>query len=142
MTNRDPKMTLAVRWIAAAVAGLLVGLIPLFDAHPPARVLAVLLLLAAVPFGLGRPKAPWCWAVVVVWPTAALRFSQAGWHSIFLVIYPMVGVYVGDWIGQWFAESRPSLPSRSGVDPDPSGRAADGSRVAADGLPPQIPDRY
>jgi hypothetical protein len=146
MTNRDPKMILTVRWMAAAATGLLVGLIPLFDDHPPARVLAVGLVLAAVPFGLSRPKAPWLYAVVVAWPTVTLRFSQAGWHAIFLLIYSLVGVYAGDWLAQWWQEAHPRVypgaPRTPGVDAGSSQVAADGSAAAPDGLPPQMPDRY
>jgi hypothetical protein len=143
--NCDPKLIRVRQWCAAGAAGVLVGLVPLFDSNPPARLLAGLLVAAAVPFGLMRQRAPWLWAVALAWPTVTLRFSDAGWHAIFLVVYAMVGVYAGDWVGQWWGEAHPSArhPGQGGA----NGRggatvAADGSPVAADGLPPQMPERF
>ncbi|HEX3611834.1 MAG TPA: hypothetical protein VHU88_09135 [Sporichthyaceae bacterium] len=137
----EPTRNRTVQWCAAAMAGVLVGLVPLFDDSPPARVLAVLLVAASIPFGLLRQRQPWVWALIVAWPTVTLRFSQAGWHSIFLVVYSMVGVYLGDWIVQWWTEAHP--PARHNPADNAGGEvAADGSRVAADGLPPEMPGRF
>jgi hypothetical protein len=143
MSVGDSTKTRVTQWCTAGAAGVLVGLIPLFDSSPPARLLAVLLVIAAVPIGLMRQRPPWLWALVVAWPTVTLRFSDAGWHAIFLFIYAFVGVYVGDWAGQWWAESHPSARygDRSGSQ-HPAAVAADGSRVAADGLPPEMPGRF
>jgi hypothetical protein len=143
--NCDPKLIRIRQWCAAGAAGVLVGLVPLFDSNPPARLLAVLLIAAAVPFGLMGQRTPWLWAIVVAWPTATLRFSDAGWHAVFLVIYALVGVYAGDWGGQWWGETHPSAryPRSGGADRRAGGPvAADGSPVAADGLPPQVPGRF
>jgi hypothetical protein len=143
--NCDPKLVRVRQWCAAGAAGVLVGLVPLFDSNPPARLLAVLLVAAALAFGLMRQRTPWLWAVVVAWPTVTLRFSEAGWHAIFLVIYAMVGVYAGDWVSQWWGEAHPQVPhpARSGADRRPGAAvAADGSPVAADGLPPEMPGRF
>lgn len=146
MTNRDPKTSLAVQWISAAATGVLVGLIPLLDINPPARLLAIALVLAGVPFGLRRPKAPWLFALVVAWPTAALRLEHSGWHAIFLLVYAAIGVYAGDWAAQWWQETHPPLPRVGSINADGTVNtgplAADGSAVAPDGLPPQIRDRY
>jgi hypothetical protein len=138
-------MTRLTQWCAAGAAGVLIGLVPLFDSNPPARLLAVALVVAAVPFGLMRQRSPWLWALVVAWPTVTLRFSDAGWHAIFLVIYAMVGSYVGDWVGQWWHEMHPSAayPRQGGADRcSGSAVAADGSPVATDGLPPEVPGRF
>lgn len=144
MAMSDARTTGVVQWCAAAAAGVVAGLVPLFDDNPPARVLAVLLVVAAVPFGLMRQKQPWIWALVVAWPTISLRFSQAGWHAVFLLIYALVGVYAGDWVAQWWAESHPNARRDSaGFDLDGNSVAADGTtRVAADGLPPEMPGRF
>jgi hypothetical protein len=145
MTSRDPKMIRLTQWCAAGAAGVLVGLVPLFDGNPPARLLAVLLVAAAVPFGLMRQRMPWLWALVVAWPTVTLRFSDAGWHAIFLAVYAMVGCYVGDWAAQWWGETHPSGPYRGqgGADRRAGAAvAADGTQVAADGLPPEVPGRF
>ena len=140
----NPKMTPVVQWCAAALAGVAAGLVPLFDDNPPARVLAILLVVAALPFGLMGQKQPWLWALVVAWPTISLRFSQAGWHAVFLLIYALVGVYAGDWVAQWWAEAHPAVRHDSaGNGLDGSSVAADGTtRVAADGLPPEMPGRF
>jgi hypothetical protein len=144
MTTRDPKIIRIVQWCAAALAGVLVGLVPLADSNPPARVLAVLLVVAGLPFGLMRQRPPWLWALVVAWPTVTLRFSDAGWHAIFLLIYSSVGVYAGDWVAQWWGEAHPPARYASGAPDrrDGAAVAADGSRVASDGLPPEMPGRF
>jgi hypothetical protein len=145
MTDRDPKLNLAVHWMVAAASGLLVGVVPLTNDHPPARLLAVALVIVALPFGLRHPASPWQWGLVIAWPTATLRFSQAGWHSIFLLVYSIFGAYAGAWIAQWWSETHPpvSIIGRSAAAESRRGPvAADGSAVAVDGLPPQMPDRH
>jgi uncharacterized membrane protein len=137
-------MIRAVQLVAAAVAGVLVGLLSLADDNPNKRLMAILLVAAAVPFGLMRHRAPWLWALIVAWPTVTLRFSNSGWHAVFLAIYSIVGVYAGDWAAQWWQETHP----RVGYKPAGAARdggallSADGTRVAEDGLPPEMPGRF
>jgi|GEM_PF-4488910 len=146
MRNQELRTLPAVPWVAAAAIGLLVGTIPMFDDHPSARLLAVLLVAAAVPFGLRRPSAGWVWALLIAWPTLILRLSQTGWHALLVVVYTIVGVYAGDWVAGWWAEVHPRVPYDRGAvaasQTHSSGVAADGTAVAADGLPPQMPGRW
>jgi hypothetical protein len=143
MGTRQTKLPLAVLWLAAATAGLLVALVPVLDSEPPARLMAGLLLLASAPFGLLRPSVPALWAVAIAWPTVLVRLGQdAGWQSVLLLAYTLVGLYGGDWLATWWAEryGRESLA------------AAEAARLAAGGpavqppdaevLPPVVPGRW
>lgn len=139
MKIRDAKAMLAVLWIAAATVGLLLAAVPLADDDPPARLLAVLLVVASMPFGLMRPAIPALWAVALAWPTVVIRLAQdAGWQAVLLLVYTLIGVYAGDWVATWWAEKHPRLPAgRAGEDEGSAGRrAADGSSTGVDGLPP------
>lgn len=142
--SMNPKAMLAVLWLAAASVGLLVAAVPYVDEDPSARLLAVLLVAASLPFGLLRPSVPALWAVALAWPTVVIRLSQeSGWQAIVLLVYPLVGVYSGDWIATWWAERHPKAVRR-----DESGSAtgaqtaADGTAVDTDGLPPAMPGRW
>lgn len=147
MTARDPRMKLTLLWIAAAMTGLLIGSISFFSNDPPSRLLAVLLVLGSLPFGLARPATPVIWALVIGWPTAVMRTADIGWVSILMLVYCVVGVYLGDWCATWWAEAHPQLPAnrmtKTAPGPiDSSGMAADGTAIAEDGLPPEIPQRW
>lgn len=139
MKIRDAKAMLAVLWIAAATVGLMLAAVPLADDDPPARLLALLLVAASMPFGLMRPAIPALWAVALAWPTVVIRLAQdAGWQAVLLLVYTLIGVYAGDWIATWWAEKHPRLPAgRHGEGDGSDGRrAADGSSTDVDGLPP------
>jgi hypothetical protein len=147
MMAPDPRMRLTLLWIAAAVTGLLIGSISFFDENPPSRLLAVLLVLGALPFGLARPTTPVIWALVIGWPTAVMRTADIGWVSILMLIYCVVGVYLGDWIATWWAEAHPQLPAarvqqKAATQSEPTQLAADGTAIADDGLPPTLPERW
>jgi hypothetical protein len=138
-------MKLTLLWIAAAATGLLIGSISFFDDDPNSRLLAVLLVLGAFPFGLARPTTPVIWALVIGWPTAVMRTADIGWVSILMLIYCVVGVYLGDWVATWWAEAHPQLPARppsKASTGEPTGFAADGTAIADDGLPPELPQRW
>jgi hypothetical protein len=105
MRTRQTRFPLAVLWIAAATAGLLVAVVPVLDADPAARLMAALLLVASVPFGLLRPSVPALWAVAIAWPTVIVRLGQdSGLQSVLLLAYTLVGVYGGDWLSTWWGE--------------------------------------
>lgn len=146
MKARDPRMKLTLLWIAAAITGLLIGSISFFNDNPPSRLLAVLLVLGALPFGLARPTTPVIWALVIGWPTAVMRTADIGWVSVLMLIYCVVGVYLGDWIATWWSEAHPQLPAnrapQTAAESDPSQLAADGTAIADDGLPPTLPERW
>ncbi|MGQ0632938.1 MAG: hypothetical protein ACT4P1_18135 [Sporichthyaceae bacterium] len=137
----NPKTMLALLWVAAASVGLLVAAVPVVDENASSRLLGGLLVLATLPFGFLRPSVPALWAVAIGWPTVVTELSQdSGWQAVLLIVYPMVGVYLGDWIGTWWAERNPTVPVRAS-DPAPPA-AADGTAAGADGLPPVLPGRY
>lgn len=140
----NPKAMLALLWLAAASVGLLVAAVPLVDEDPNERLLAALLVLASLPFGLLRPSVPALWAVALAWPTVVIRLSQeSGWSAILLLVYPLIAVYLGDWIASWWAEKHPkavTLGERG--DDDAAARAADGTVLAEDGLPQPMPGRW
>ncbi len=140
----NPKTKLAVLWMAAAAVGLLVAGLPLIDDTPNARLLAVVLVAASLPFGLLRPSVPALWAVALAWPTVVIRLSQeSGWQAIVLLVYTLIGVYSGDWIASWWAEKHPKAVVLSDGPSSTSGpTAADGTAVDADGLPPVMPGRW
>ena len=138
MAKSDPKVKLAVLWILAASGGLLVAAVPAVDGDVSARIIAALLLLVSLPFGYMRPSVPALWAVAIGWPTVIVRLSEsAGAGSIALLVYPLVGVYAGDWIGAWQSErqGRAAAASREVHGP------RDGAGLAPDGLPPAVPGR-
>jgi len=147
MAAPDPRMKLTLMWLAAAVTGLAIGSISFFQDDPNSRLLGVLLVLGALPFGLARPNIPVIWALVVGWPTAVMRTADIGWVSILMLIYCVVGVYFGDWCATWYAEAHPQLPADRRTK-TPAGPvhgeeiAADGTAMAEDGLPPTIPQRW
>ncbi|GAA0632030.1 hypothetical protein GCM10009547_39790 [Sporichthya brevicatena] len=139
----NPKTMLALLWLAAASVGLLVAAVPLIDDTPNAYLLGTLLIAASLPFGLIRPSVPILWAVVLAWPTVVIRLSQEdGWSAVLLLGYTIVGVYLGDWIGSWWAEKHPkpivvdSGPAQTGP------AAADGTALEEDNLPPPMPGRW
>lgn len=143
MRSRDAKAMLGVLWCAAAAVGVLIGAVSLVDSDPQSRLLAALLILGTAPFGLLRPTIPWLWGVVVAWPTVVLGILNAGWISILMLIPAMVGVYLGDWISTWWGDAHPKAGPRAPVaGPTRPERAADGTTVADDGLPPTMPDRW
>lgn len=140
--STDAKVKLAGLWIAAAAVGLLAAAIPALSEDAPARLIAAVLLVVSVPFGLLRPSVPALWAVAIGWPTVITRLSQdAGGGSVLLLAYPLVGVYGGDWVATWWSEryGRGRPPDRSA--PAPPG-AGPGGGAAPDGLPPAIPGRW
>jgi hypothetical protein len=129
---------LAGLWIAAAAAGLAAAAVPALDSGAPAHLIAALLLAASLPFGLLRPSVPVLWAVAIGWPTVVTRLGQeAGAGSAVLLVYPLIGVYAGDWIATWWAEryGRARPVERAPV-------TALGERREADGLPPAAPGRW
>jgi hypothetical protein len=140
-------MKLTLTWLAAAVTGLAIGSISFFQDDPNSRVLAVLLVLGALPFGLARPNIPWIWALVIGWPTAVMRTADIGWVSILMLVYCVIGVYLGDWCATWYAEAHPQLPAdrtkQSAAQVAPGDEsAADGTALGDDGLPPELPQRW
>lgn len=141
--NLNPKTMLALLWVAAASVGLLVAAVPLIDDTPNAYLLGFLLIAASLPFGLIRPSVPILWAVAIGWPTVVIRLSQEdGFGAVVLIVYPIVGVYLGDWIGSWWAEKHPKAVT---VDSSPAfdaPAAADGTALEADNLPPVVPGRW
>jgi hypothetical protein len=148
MAVPDPRMKLTLMWLAAAVTGLAIGTISFFHDDPNSRLLAVLLVLGALPFGLARPNIPVIWALVIGWPTAVMRTADIGGVSILMLVYCIVGVYFGDWCATWYAEAHPQLPANR-LKPDGTVStaagdeiAADGTAMADDGLPPTIPQRW
>jgi hypothetical protein len=146
MAVPDARMKLTLMWIAAAVTGLAIGSISFFSDDPNSRLLGVLLVLGALPFGLARPNIPVIWALVVGWPTAVMRTADIGWVSILMLVYCIVGVYFGDWCATWYAEAHPQLPGDRKTAPTVPAQgdeiAADGTKMAEDGLPPTIPQRW
>ncbi|MGQ0845499.1 MAG: hypothetical protein ACT4QF_15355 [Sporichthyaceae bacterium] len=142
MNSRDAKRMLGVLWFAAASIGVLIGAVSVVPDEPPSRLLSVLLILATAPFGLLRPSIPWLWGAVVAWPTVVLGVLNTGWVSVLMLIPAMIGVYMGDWIATWWAEAHPSAASRNADAEAAAQRAADGTAVAEDGLPPVLPDRW
>ncbi|MGQ0624045.1 MAG: hypothetical protein ACT4PP_05230 [Sporichthyaceae bacterium] len=137
----NPKTMLTLLWLAAASVGLLVAAVPVVDENAPSRLLGALLVLATLPFGFLRPSVPALWAVAIGWPTVVTELSQdSGWQAVLLIVYPVVGVYLGDWLGTWWAERNPSVPVRS-ADTE-AGTAADGTPAGTDALPPALPGRY
>ncbi len=141
--NMNPKTMLALLWVAAASVGLLIAGVPLIDDTPNAYLLAILLIAGSLPFGLIRPSVPILWAVAIGWPTVVIRLSQEdGFQAVVLIVYPIIGVYLGDWIGSWWAEKHPKavvLPTGP-VETGPA--AADGTALEADNLPPPMPSRW
>jgi hypothetical protein len=146
MAVPDARIKLTLMWIAAALTGLAIGSISFFSSDPNSRLLGVLLVLGALPFGLARPNIPVVWALVIGWPTAVMRTADIGWVSILMLVYCVVGVYLGDWCATWYAEAHPQLPANRKTEaaaPAPSDEiAADGTAMAEDGLPPTIPQRW
>ena len=147
MAVPDPRMKLTLMWIAAAVTGLAIGSISFFSDDPNSRLLAVLLVLGSLPFGLARPNIPVIWALVIGWPTAVMRTADIGWVSILMIVYCVIGVYFGDWCATWYAEAHPQLPAdRMKKAPTVAAHgeeiAADGTALGEDGLPPTIPQRW
>lgn len=141
MGTRQTRLPLAALWLAAATAGLLVAVVPVLDAEPPARLMAGLLLLVSVPFGLLRPSVPALWAVAIAWPTVIVRLGQdAGWQSVLLLAYTLIGLYGGDWLATWWAEryGRDSLAAAEAARLAAGGPA----RPAAEPLPPPVPGRW
>jgi hypothetical protein len=139
----NPKTMLALLWLAAASLGLLVAAVPLIDDTPNARVLAVLLVAASLPFGLIRPSVPILWAVAIGWPTVVIRLSQEnGWQAVVLIVYPVIGVYAGDWIGTWWADKHPKAIHLETGAAQTGPAAADGTALDADNLPPVMPGRW
>lgn len=141
--NLNPKTMLALLWVAAASVGLLVAGVPLIDDTPNSYLLGALLIAASLPFGLIRPSVPILWAVAIGWPTVVIRLSQEdGFTAVVLIVYPIVGVYLGDWIGSWWAEKHPR-PVHIDTGPAQDGpAAADGTALEADNLPPAMPGRW
>ena len=141
--NMNPKTMLALLWLAAASVGLLIAAVPLVDDTPNAYLLGGLLIAASLPFGLIRPSVPILWAVALAWPTVVIRLSQEdGFSSVVLLVYTIVGVYLGDWIGSWWAEKHPkAITVRSGSEQS-TPAAADGTALEADNLPPAMPGRW
>jgi hypothetical protein len=143
-TNADARekaagLKLAGLWIAAAASGLAVAAVPVLDAGAPAHLMAALLLAVSLPFGLLRPSVPVLWAVAIGWPTVITRLGQdAGAGSAVLLVYPLIGVYAGDWIATWWAE-RYGRTRPGGRDAAP---ASGGNSRDADGLPPAVPGRW
>lgn len=132
-------LKLAGLWIAAAAAGLAVAAVPVLDAGAPAHLMAALLLAVSLPFGLLRPSVPVLWAVAIGWPTVIIRLGQeAGPGSAVLLVYPLIGVYAGDWMATWWAE-RYGRPHAGGPG---AATAAAGPLRDADGLPPAVPGRW
>lgn len=144
MRTRDAKTMLGVLWLAAASLGVLIGAISLIDDEDSnARLLSVLLIIGTVPFGLMRPAVPWLWGIVIAWPTVVLGILNTGWVSVLMLIPTMIGVYIGDWIATWWHEAHPAAGPRAPItEPARPERAADGTHVADDGLPPLLPDRW
>ncbi len=143
MKARDAKLTLAVLWIAAAATGLLVALVPILDGDPAARLMAALLLAASLPYGLLRPSVPALWAVAIAWPTVVVRLGQdAGWQSVLLLGYTLVGLYGGDWLATWWSE-RYGADSAAAVAAARAGGGASAVPAAVvDGLPSPVPGRW
>lgn len=139
----NPKTMLALLWVAAASVGLLVAAVPLIDDTPNAYLLGILLIAASLPFGLIRPSVPILWAVAIAWPTVVIRLSQEeGFAAVVLLVYTVVGVYLGDWIGSWWAEKHPKAVNLA-TGPAPTGpAAADGTALEEDNLPPAMPGRW
>jgi len=139
----NPKTMLALLWLAAASVGLLVAAVPLIDDTPNAYLLGTLLLAASLPFGLIRPSVPILWAVAIGWPTVVIRLSQEdGFAAVVLIVYPIVGVYLGDWIGSWWAEKHPKAVHVDAGAMQDGPAAADGTALEADNLPPAMPGRW
>jgi hypothetical protein len=64
-----------------------------------------------------------------------------------MLIYCVVGVYLGDWCATWYAEAHPQLPADRvrkipAVPATGEEIAADGTALGEDGLPPTIPQRW
>jgi hypothetical protein len=139
----SPKTMLALLWVAAASVGLLIAGVPLIDDTPNSYLLGTLLIAASLPFGLIRPSVPILWAVAIGWPTVVIRLSQEdGFTAVVLIVYPIVGVYLGDWIGSYWAEKHPKAVN---IDTGPVAdgpAAADGTALEADNLPPAMPGRW
>lgn len=144
MNSRDAKAMLGLLWFAAAALGVLIGAVSLIDSDDPnSRLLAVLLILGCLPFGLMRPSVPWLWSLVVAWPTVVLGVINTGWVSAILLVPAAIGAYLGDWIATWWAEAHPKTGNRAPTTgPLREERAADGTHVADDGLPPAMPERW
>lgn len=144
MNRRDAKAMLGLLWFAAAALGVLIGAVSLVNSDDPnSRLLAVLLILGCLPFGLMRPSVPWLWALVVAWPTVVLGVINTGWVSVVLLVPAVIGAYLGDWIATWWAEAHPKAGTRApAAGPARPERAADGTHVAEDGLPPAMPERW
>ena len=141
--NMNPKTMLALLWVAAASVGLLIAGVPLIDDTPNSYLLALLLIAGSLPFGLIRPSVPILWAVAIGWPTVVIRLSQEdGFQAVVLIVYPVVGVYLGDWIGSWWAEKHPKAVSVETSTGQDGPAAADGTALEADNLPPAMPSRY
>lgn len=141
--SMNPKTMLALLWLAAASVGLLIAAVPLIDDTPNSRLLAALLIAGSLPFGLIRPSVPILWAVAIGWPTVVIRLSQEdGWQAVVLIVYPIIGVYLGDWIGSWWAEKHPKAVVLDSDAAQTGPAAADGTALDADNLPPAMPGRW
>jgi hypothetical protein len=86
---------------------------------------------------------PILWAVAIGWPTVVIRLSQEdGFSAVVLIVYPIVGVYLGDWIGSWWAEKHPKAVHIEAGSAPQTPAAADGTALEADNLPPAMPSRF
>lgn len=141
--SMNPKSMLALLWVSAAAVGLLIAAIPLIDETPNAYLLGFVLIAASLPFGLIRPSVPILWAVGIGWPTVVISLSnEDGFKAVALIVYPIVGVYLGDWIGSWWAEKHPKAVTLDHGPASTGPAAADGTALEADNLPPAMPGRF
>src|SRR5262249_35118751 len=96
-----------------------------------------------LPFGLIRPSVPLLWAVAIGWPTIVIRLSQEdGWTAVVLLLYPVIGVYLGDWIGSWWAEKHPKAVNLGSASEETGPVAADGTSPEEATPPPAMPGRF